>query len=330
MTQPDNHHLEDVMAQLSQLEPTAADAPQTARSALTQLKQRLQPRPNPILYFIRSLMMKQNRRFATTLVTLVVLFGIAFSFPAVRAAANDFLGLFRVQKFSAISFSPDQLAVLENLAESGLTPGEFIVTDEPEMMEEVQSRTQAARLADMTVRTLGKLGEPTNIRVMDSGAGQLIIDAAASQELLRLADADPRLISDSLDGAEVNVTIFASVEQEWADGTVLVQTDSPIVEYPEGLDPQPLGEALLQLLGMDAAEARRLSENIDWTSTLLLPIPTDFATFEEVTVNGSSGLLLNNVSGPESALVWQENGVLYLLAGSENSGNLLELAESLQ
>jgi hypothetical protein len=111
---------------------------------------------------------------------------------------------------------------------------------------------------------------------------------------------------------------------------VLVQTDSPIVEYPEGLDPQPLGEALLQLLGMDAAEARRLSENIDWTSTLLLPIPTDFATFEEVTVNGGSGLLLNNVSGPESALVWQENGVLYLLAGSENSGNLLELAESLQ
>ena len=273
-------------------------------------------------------MMNKNRKMATSIATLIILFGIAFSFPTVRAAANDFLGLFRVEKFSAISFSPDQLAVLEELAESGLQPGEFVTTDEPEVMEEVDSRTQAARVSGIQVRSIDKLGEPANIRVMDGAAGHLIIDAAQAQDMLRLADADPRLIPDSLDGQQVSVVVYPSVEMEWSNGTALVQTQSPLVEYPEGLDPQPLGEALLQLLGMSPTEASRLASEIDWTSTLLLPVPTDIATFEEVSVNGASGLLLDNVSGPEQALIWQTNGTMYLLVGTE--GDLLELASSIR
>ncbi len=329
MSQNDNH-LEQVIAQLSELEPTAQDAPQPAGRALNQLKQRIQPRQNPFTTFMRSFTMNQNRRLATTFATLIILFGIAFSFPTVRAAANDFLGLFRVEKFSAISFSPDQLAMLEELAESGLQPGEFVVTDEPEVMEEVDSRSQAQSLSGIRVKTVTDLGEPSNIRVMDGGSGYLTIDAAQAQEMLRLAEADPRLIPDSLDGTNVNVTLYPSVEMEWTNGTALVQMASPLVEYPEGLDPQPLGEALLQLLGMDPSEASRLAESIDWTSTLLLPIPTDVATFEEVTVNGSSGLLLDNVSGPEQALIWQADGNLYLLVGAEDVGDLVELASSLR
>ena len=49
----------------------------------------------------------------------VLFFAVLFSFPAVRAAASDFLGLFRVQKFAPISISPEQMAMLEQLAEGG-------------------------------------------------------------------------------------------------------------------------------------------------------------------------------------------------------------------
>ena len=38
-------------------------------------------------------------------------------------------------------------------------------------------------------------------------------------------------------------------EQEWIDGVQLIQTTSPVVDYPDDVDTVALGEALLQFLG---------------------------------------------------------------------------------
>ena len=329
MNQRENE-LDDVMEQLSILEPTAAESPRPAGPALADLKPQLQPRHNLINTFLRSLIMSQNRRMATAVATLVILFTIAFSFPAVRAAANEFLGLFRVQKFAAISISPDQIAILEEVANSGLTPGELVIVNEPGRTQDVDSLEETQAITGLSVRSLSALGEPSAIRVMDGGDGRLIIDAAQAQELLRLVGADPRLIPDSLDGASVDVNVFASVEQEWLDGTFLIQTESPVVNYPEGLDPIAMGEALLQLLGMNPTEASRLARSIDWTGTLLLPVPQNVATFSEVTVDGVSGLALTSVEGYGSALMWQKEGVVYILSGPSQTAELIELANSIE
>jgi hypothetical protein len=329
MTQTDNQ-LDDVMKQLSLLEPTTAESPRPAGQALADLKPQLQPRHNPILTFLRSLNMSQNRRLATSVATLVILFAIALAFPSVRAAANEFLGLFRVQKFAAISISPDQIAMLEEVANSGLTPGELVIVNEPGEARSVESVNEARVNTGLEARTISKLGEPSAIRVMDGGDGRLIIDAAQAQELLKLVGADPRLIPDSLDGARVDVNVFPSVEQEWLDGTFLIQTESPIVNYPDGLDPIPMGEALLQLLGMNPTEASRLARSIDWTGTLLLPVPQNVATFAEVTVDGVSGLALTSLEGHGSALMWQKDSVVYILSGPGQTAELIELANSIE
>jgi hypothetical protein len=180
------------------------------------------------------------------------------------------------------------------------------------------------------VRTLAALDRPERIQVMDGGDGRLVIDAAQSQEILKIAGADPRLVPNSLDGARVDVTVFASVEQAWQDGTFFIQTESPVVNYPEGLDPVPLGEALLQLLGMNPSEASRLARNIDWTGTLLLPVPQNVATFSEITIDGVSGLALTSIDGQGTALMWQKDGMIYILSGPGATSELVELANSIQ
>ena len=325
-----DEHYDDVMQQLSLLEPTAADAPRPARQALSALKQQVQPRPNPFIQFFRSITMSQNRKIAASLATFAVLFVIALSFPSVRAVANEVLGLFRVQKFAAISITPDQIAILEEVAESGLVPGELVITNEPGEAQTVDSINEASLLTGLDVRTLAAMDEPTAVRVMDGGDGHLIIDAAQSQEILKIAGADPRLIPNSLDGQRVNVNVFASVEQQWNDGTFLVQTQSPIVLYPDGLDPVPFGEALLQILGMSPTEASRLARSIDWTGTLLLPVPQNVATFSEVTVDGVSALALNSLDGQGSALMWQKNEIVYILSGPDTTEKLVEMANSIE
>jgi hypothetical protein len=127
------------------------------------------------------------------------------------------------------------------------------------------------------------------------------------------------------------MTAFPSVQQVWADGTVLVQTASPYVNYPADVDPAVLGEALLRVLGMDADAARQMAQTIDWTSTMLLPIPQQFATYQQVTVDGVPGVAIIPVDGSsEAALMWQKGGTVYVLSGPAGVDRLVDFANFLQ
>ena len=332
MTQPEKE-IGNTLNQLSILEPTAAEAPRPAGQTLARVRQEIDRREeNRLITRFGRFMMNNNRRYAPAALLLVLLFGAAFSFPAVRAAASDFLGMFRVQKFAAVSISPEQIAILQRVAEEGLTPGELEIIEEPGELVQVESLAAAQAQTGLTnTRTLPGLDAPAEIWVADGGNGRLTVDLAGARAIVAATGADPSLLPDSLDGAVVDVEVFAGVQQQWADGTMLMQTASPVVEYPDDVDPTVLGEALLQVLGLNEAEASRLARSIDWTSTALLPIPQDFASFNEVTVDGVSGLALNSLSGEGSALFWQKDGVVYLLLGpGMDTEDLVSLAGTLR
>lgn len=264
---------------------------------------------------------------ATAVLAIVLLVG----FPSVRAAASDFLGLFRVETFTPISISPEQIAMLDQLETEGLNPGEFVMTTEPGEPMPVASLEEAAAQTGYAVRTLNDdLGVP-EIYVMPEASGYLTVDLAGSRAIVEATGLDPMLLPDSLDGARVDVSVFPSVQQVWADGTMLMQTASPYVNYPADVDPAVLGEALLRVLGMDAEAARQMAQTIDWTSTMLLPIPREFATYQQVTVDGAPGVAIIPVDGSsEAALMWQKGGSIYVLSGPAGVDRLIDFASFLQ
>ena len=327
----EERELQDVLVQLSSLAPGPADAPKPAGQALAVIKRQVKQEKRAGCQPWQRFWQNPNRRWATAVLSLLILFTVAFSFPAVRAAASDFLGLFRVQKFAAISVSSEQLALLERVAEEGVSPGELTIVNAPGALIPVNSLAAAARETGLEqVLSPAALGEPDEIDVVEGGDGRLIIDAAGARRIIELAGADPTLFPEKLDGKRVEVVIFSGVQQSWDDGTVLLQTTMPLVEYPGNLDPVPLGEAMLQMLGMNRDEAARLARTIDWTSTLLLPIPRNVATFNEITINGSSGLALASLDGQYGAVMWQQNDVLYLLTGSGDTVELQRIANSVR
>jgi hypothetical protein len=240
---------------------------------------------------------------------------VAMSFPGVRAAASDFLGLFRVQKFTPISISAEQLALLEDVAGSGLYPGEVVFFEEPSEPVRVDSLAEAEAAAGWQAGGPGQLGEPDAIYVIGGASGRLTINVENARTLMSLAGADPELIPDSLDGAEVNVTVYPAISQNWDDGVVLIQSPSPLVAYPEDVNVTALGQALLEVLGMEPGPARRLAESIEWTNTVLLPVPASIASFSEVQIGGSSGLALTSVDGQNAAVLWESEGMVFVLSG---------------
>lgn len=122
----------------------------------------------------------------------------------------------------------------------------------------------------------------------------------------------------------------------WTSGRAQVELSqmlSPTIVWPEGVDPRQLGMALLQALGLSEADAQRLSRTIDWTSTLVIPLPTNIASFREVEVDGANGVMIESASGNsgESAILWQRDGILYVVSGRGVERTLLlQIAGSLR
>lgn len=321
---------QDVMEQLSVLAPQPGDAPRAPQQALALLKSRLdERRESPLIALWRNLSMRRHRAAISGLAALLLLVAV-LALPPVRAAASDFLGLFRVQKFAAISISPQQMVLLEQVAEQGLYPGEFQSIQDPAPPQEVATLEEAIALAGGPVQSVEALGPPSRIQVSGSGSGRLVVDLQSARRILRAADVDPRLLPNSLEGAEIDATVFPMVEQRWGDDLILMQSPSPQIDYPDDVDPDVIGQALLQMLGMSQAEAERLATRIDWSSTLLLPVPENLATFSEVTVNGNSALALTSLEGGENTLMWQEAGVIYVLIGADSIDALQDIAQSVQ
>lgn len=325
--------IQDVLDQLSVLEPTPLDAPQPAPRALAQTRQKIKhiEENRSQSFWQRFFSPSPQRRWAFAAAVLLIL-AFSFTFPSVRAAASEFLGLFRVQKFAAISISPEQVALFEKLAEEGLNPGDVRISQEPGAQTPVDSLAEAGSLTGMTPLTLPNLGKPEYVNVLDGGSGSLTIDLIGARAIVEATGNDPMLLPDSIDGARISIVAFPSIEQEWLDDEIwFIQTASPLVEYPEDMaDSVILAEAFLQILGLDEAEAKRLARDIDWTSTLLLPLPENAVTYHEVMVNGVSGMALQDIDSVNSAIVWEKEGIIYLLQGKRSPADLQALAASME
>jgi hypothetical protein len=297
---------------------------------------------------------RRSLRPVWTVVFILVFLFASLLIPPVRAAAVNFLSLFRVQTIQVVQFNPanlpqnfdEQMVQLDDLLKSLL---QFEGAGEP---VEVSSLADASEMADFPVADVTGFNKPKAYSYQPGGHFQFTIDIEILQPVLAELGSDYR-IPKILDGEQVSMNLQPSVTTRMGtcasagrsddpdkpvsveDCTILVQMPSPEINVPPGVDPQEVGQAMLQLLGFTESEARQISQNVDWTSTLILPVPEQVA-FEQVTVQGVPATLLteaSNQGGGEFApytLLWTREGILYGLTGSGNPQQALELANSIR
>lgn len=333
-------------ARLTALDPEPHETPD-APEALARFRTAVQPAPTTWTRVKERLeMIKQTllgSRWRPAIIGLVALAVVlvAFSFAPVRHAAAQFLGVFRVQSFAVIPVDQAQLERLESLedmVDSGML-GEPTFLREPGEEQPVADAAAASELAGFRVRAPAELpGEfqRTEFAVQTGPNVLFEIDPAVAQMILAAAGVeDATLPFDEPVSAEVDVS--SVVWQKYALGSrrlTVTQMPSPTVTLPPGVDPVRLGELFLQFLGMPAEDAQRLAATIDWSSTLVIPLPTDVGQFREVQVGGATGLLLEeqpNRSGYRDRVVmWQRNGIVYGVEGRNiGASDLLMAANSL-
>jgi len=127
------------------------------------------------------------------------------------------------------------------------------------------------------------------------------------------------------------------VNQTYANGDRMlhvIQSRSPDVSFPAGLDLSKLAYAGLRILGTPQDEAYRMSVTIDWRTTMIVPVPTQAAAYRPINVAGNEGLLIEGFAAGEqrghSLLMWSAGGQTFAVTGPINGVELLEVAQTLQ
>ena len=134
------------------------------------------------------------------------------------------------------------------------------------------------------------------------------------------------------DSAEASA-VTGSPGRRYLNCVILAQIPSPTVNTPPDLDVAQLAEIGLQFTGMTAEEAHAFAQNVDWTSTLVIPIPRNGASYEQIPVDGVTGTLIQRPTddAPEYALIWVKDGLIYAIGGlSANSAQAIEMANSMR
>jgi hypothetical protein len=287
----------------------------------------------------------------------VAILAVALAFEPVRAVANSFLSLFRVEQIRVVEVDPGQLeeqfgssSQLEQLLTQS---AQFESRGDP---QEVSSAAQASELTGVPVRLPTEIEGAQKITVQPGGDVKFNIDLELVRAVLRDIGRTDIQLPDSLNGAAVEVDIPDGVMAQYGpcefkgeeaaqpgsdpdmpsepsydfECITLMQMPSPTISAPPGLDVAQIGEAYLQVLGMTAEEAARFSQNVDWTTTFIIPIPRYGADHRDVQVDGVTGTLLLHQGREMYILMWVKNCILYALSGPGDANTALEIAGSLK
>lgn len=342
---------------------STAALPTPLGTARARLSRYIEQKEKPTMSNIFTGILNSTRRYRLAWIVsgLVLILAVSLAFPPVQAIANSFLGLFRVKQFTIVQVSPAQLP--EQLGNSAQIEAMFskdVQFNQHGDPQVVNSAAEAAQSANFSVRLPTQVNGNPKLVVQPEVSMNAKVDLPQIRAILSEIGRSDIQLPDSLNGATISVEVPKSVTALYGDCqvdlgkagpqgyspdthalanmlgrcTTLVQMPSPTLSAPEGLDVQQIGEAYLEVLGMSKTDAEHFAQNIDWSSTLVIPIPRNKATYSDVTVDGVQGTLIRQErSGGTPAqymLIWVKNGIIYALTGPDSNSQAIAIADSLK
>lgn len=298
---------------------------------------------------------------ATAAVMVAILVGVG----PVGLWAQRVLAMLRVQKIAVVSIDPSTLMRNNDTdPQSYKLINQFfsdnvIVTMKAGKPDNFPLVNEAAHKAGYPIRVISDLGQPQNVLVSGETAFQMTVNRDRLEPLLNEIGRSDIQIPESVDGAliavhipKISVSAYGDCPANQGPGNhdgksepttprarksypncvLLMQAPRPTISVPPDLNMAEIAEAALELAGMDPSEARSFCQTIDWSSTLVVPVPRNSSSYESVTVDGVEGTLITETSsqGNRYSLLWVKEGMIHSLMGQGSSSDALNLAASLQ
>jgi hypothetical protein len=342
---------QEVGSRLSSLEPVRSAPP--VGVSFTHLQVRMTDKEKTGMW---KKIFSPRYRFAWVVLAFLVILGVALTIPSVGAIANSFLGLFRVQQVTFVGVDPGDLPErLSSSSQFEVLLSQNLQVQESGPAQDVATAVDAEQLVGYTLRLPAALDNQSGITVQPAASAAFNVDLKRIQAILDEVGRSDIVLPTDLDGATVSIELPAGVMAQYGtcelsreaipqpghdpdasavtfgpDCTTLLQMPSPSISAPPGLDVAAIGQAYMQVLGMSPDEAASFAQNVDWTTTLVVPVPRYGTTYQEVVVDGVTGALIQQPGDFEYLLFWVKDGMVYALSGQGAAQTALEIGNSLK
>ncbi len=265
---------------------------------------------------------------------------------AVVLVAFTFSGFFfQPTTVKTVPVTVADMQALSQLADYGT----YTWTKEPNFQVATSASDASAAAGGLKVPAVQKLPDGISKTVTYGGMSQAVFTFTFSAEKASASAAKhgkpmPAL-PKGIDGATLTVTagpavgeVYGDLNQPSAGGNsseinlpqlVVARSTTPTVRSTQVTVSQ-LESYILQQPGISDQLKNAIKAIGDPSKTLLIPIPVNYATSSNVTVQGVQGVALGDNTGLGSAVVWVEGGSVYLVAGSIKQSEAIDIANNLK
>ncbi|HWP96043.1 MAG TPA: hypothetical protein VN426_04265 [Syntrophomonadaceae bacterium] len=259
--------------------------------------------------------------------SLVLALGLVLIVPSWRAVAGNLLQIFRADKVESISLTPQDF----NQIQQALAKGSKNI--ELKNFGKIESSGEATNI-ELNRSQLSTL--PYTARLpegFNSSSDKMYLEKASQIQITPQVDkineflsalGSQQMLPQGLAGKAFTLKI-GDMLSIVSSNYFLMQGPTPVVEAPDGVDANQLVQAMLALPIWPENVKQQMEAVQDWQHTLIVPGEQP----EKVDINGAQGILTRE--GNQTALVWQDHGMLYLLMEQSGSNaDLLPIARSLR
>ena len=147
-----------------------------------------------------------------------------------------------------------------------------------------------------------------------------------------------------MDGAQLTVTVGPAVGEIFGNMSQPPGSDTSQLNLPQlvvGASSAPtatstqvtlkqMEDTLLAQPGISAELKAAIKAISNPSTTLPIPVPVQYATSRDVTIQGVNGVALGDNTGIGSAVIWVKKGVVYAVAGSIKQSDAINIANNLK
>ncbi len=208
----------------------------------------------------------------------------------------------------------------------------------------VLTAAEATKLSGLTPPAAPKdyAAKTVTYTVVGESKVSFTFDEAKAKAAAAAAGTPVPVFPKGIDGTTLTVTFGPAVGEVF--GTIDKNTDlsnlpliagvaKPPVVTSTGVSAQELESFLIQQPGIAGnptlvAEIKAIGDPLA-AGNLVIPIPAGLATSTPETVNGKSGVLIADKTGSVKGLVWERNGIVYVVGGHFDEGQLVAIANGI-
>jgi len=251
----------------------------------------------------------------------------------VTGVADSIFQIFEAKQFTAVNVAPGDLRTLEQLGAFGTLTWSQQPT--PHQVASAAAASAATGIGAPTVTVPARVSDPAAYAVLDRTTATFTFDAAkaaaSAAKIGRTMAPMPARIDGStlifVGGPAIVVTYGTGTG---APGVAVVVAKTPTISSDRASIADIQGYLLAQP-GISPELAAQIRGINDAASTLPLPIPVGRAATKPVTVHGvANGLFVGDSTGLGSGVIWQQNGLVYLVGGTLTESETLAVANSLK